>query len=89
MSWTTRIITRAECKICKAYIDRLRKAGYDFQIMEESPENSKQLDEWKIEQVPVVQILVDGKLVPGGQMPSGTFSPLAIRKHAQRLGLRS
>lgn len=85
--WTTRIITRAECTRCKSYIERLRKLNYKFQIMEESTQNSKQLDEWKIEKVPVVQILVDGKLVNGGQMPPGEFSPLAIRMHAQRLGL--
>ena len=57
-------------------------------MLEESPENSKQLDEWGIEKVPVVQILVDGQMIPGGQMPPGEFSPMAIGKHAQKLGVK-
>lgn len=85
--WTIRIITRPECDVCKSYLKRMSESGIKFDVMEESPENEKQLDEWLIDKTPVVQILVDGKLVDGGQMPSGTFSPLAIRKHAERLGL--
>lgn len=75
----TRIIKSENCPICRAYIFRLKKESFQFELMDgDAEENQDFLDEWKVEEYPVVQILSDSGEVLH-QFPKGTWSPRAIR----------
>lgn len=73
---TTRIVTRDGCPICKFYIKTLSKQKYQFEQYDaDVKENQKQLDGWRITDMPVVQIiehqsigdpLVVHQFLPGG-----------------------
>lgn len=53
-----RIIKSEHCDTCKSYLPRLQKLGYAFEVYDgDAVDHQKQLDEWKITEFPVVQIL--------------------------------
>ncbi len=53
-----RIIKSAGCLICRAYIKKLKAQKYDFLIYDaDLKEHTEQLDKWKIDKMPVVQIV--------------------------------
>ncbi len=85
------IVTQRDCLICKSYLNRLDKQHFIYTIYDaDDPNNQKQLDVWKIEEMPVVQI-VNGEDVTF-QFPRGSFSPRVInhkislleKKHGHR-----
>lgn len=84
-----RIITKKSCDICKSYISRLTAQNFPFETVDADDQNfQKQFDEWKISEVPVVQILdVNGILKD--QLPVGTFSTGFINKRMSRLEKKS
>lgn len=84
--YKVRILTQDECPKCKSFINRLSQQNFEFETLTETPENSKDFDSWKIEEFPVVQILVDGKVA--SQMPPGTYSPQFIQKWADNRGIK-
>lgn len=78
--WAVRIIKKEGCAICKSFIERLSlDKTFTFDVMDaDAPDLQKQMDEWKIDEVPVVQIYdTDGKLPPF-HFPPGTFSKSTI-----------
>jgi len=53
-----RIIKSTECDRCATYIPRLQKQGYEFELYDgDDPKNEKELDEWDVDQFPVIQIV--------------------------------
>ncbi len=53
-----RIIKSAECPRCKIYLKTLGRQGYEHLIYDaDLKENEKELDGWKINKMPVVQIV--------------------------------
>jgi len=83
-----RIVKSNDCPICASYIPRLQKQGYKFDLYDgDAPQNEKQLDEWKIDKFPVVQIVYrDGKNeVVKYQFPAGkTYAPRFIDMKKQQ-----
>lgn len=74
-----RIIKSEDCPICRSYIRRLNKENFQFELMDgDADENQDFLDEWNVEEYPVVQILNDNGDVLHS-FPKGTWSPRAIR----------
>ena len=58
MALKFRIIKSNTCKKCIFYIPQLQQQGYQFDIYDgDAPENQKQLDEWRITEFPIVQIV--------------------------------
>lgn len=80
-----RIIKSENCSTCKFYIKRLNDAKFTFESYDgDEPANSKQLDDWGIEDYPVVQIVQDEKILY--QFPSQmTPSPDAINKKIKQI----
>ena len=77
----TRIIKSNNCKICKSYLERLDSQGFKYEIYDaDDPKNQKQLDEWRVEKMPVVQIVEIKKdeVIVRYQFASGTYSPRMI-----------
>ncbi len=55
-----RVIKSVGCFKCKNYLKQLRKQNYDFIIYDaDDDKNQKELDAWKINAMPVVQIVDD------------------------------
>lgn len=73
-----RVIVSKNCKVCKVYLPRLDKVNYSYETYDgDAKENQRQLDEWKIVEFPVVQIVdADGNLLH--QFPKGPLAPRAI-----------
>jgi len=73
-----RIIKTKVCAICEGYLPRLDKQGFKYTVYDaDDPANQDQLDEWKVEKMPVIQ-LVDNMDQVKFQFSPGTFSPRAI-----------
>ena len=53
-----RIIKSSDCEKCKSYFNKLDKFGFtEYDIYDaDEPKNQKQLDEWNIEEMPVIQV---------------------------------
>lgn len=53
------IISSKNCELCQAYLQRLKKLNFeDYQIYSaDDSSHAKQLDEWKITDMPIVQIV--------------------------------
>lgn len=80
-----RIIKSDDCPVCKNYIRRLKKENFEFELMDgDEEENQDFLDEWNVEEYPVVQILNDNGDVLHS-FPKGTWSPRAIKAKAKGL----
>ena len=77
-----RIIKKEGCFKCKNYIKALNKQGYEFLIFDaDLKENQKQLDEWKIDAMPIVQIVdvkEDGTEIKVYQYPPGRWATRQI-----------
>jgi len=75
-----RVIKSVGCFKCKNYLKQLQLQKYEFLIYDaDLPENQEQLDTWKIDAMPVVQIIDDeddNKVVH--QFPPGRYSPRVI-----------
>jgi glutaredoxin len=74
-----RIIKSSGCPRCKIYLKTLSKQGYDYIIYDaDLKENQKELDKWKINMMPVVQIVdikdKDGETEMVFQFPPGQYS---------------
>lgn len=83
-----RIIKQEDCPRCRLYLKMLDKQKYDYLIYDADLEqNQKQLDEWKISMMPVVQIvdIKDGSQEVVFQFPVGQFSPRAINAKIKEL----
>jgi len=53
-----RIIKTQECSICEMWLPRLDQQGFLYETFDaDALGNQKQLDEWKIDDLPVVQIV--------------------------------
>lgn len=77
-----RVIKSSNCPRCKMYLKTLSKQKYEYLVYDaDLPENQKELDTWKINMMPVVQIVDvkdDGTQEMVFQFGSGPFSPRAI-----------
>ena len=77
-----RIIKSEGCFKCKNYLKSLNKQGYDFIIYDaDLKENQPQLDLWKINAMPVVQIVKikeDNNIEMVFQFPPGSLSTRLI-----------
>jgi len=75
-----RVIKSQGCFKCKIYLKQLKKQNYDFIIYDaDNKANEKQLDAWKINAMPVVQIVddeADFKVLY--QFPPGGWSTRSI-----------
>ncbi len=84
-----RIVKSDDCLICASYIPRLQKQGYEFEIYDgDAPQNEKQLDEWKIDEFPVVQIVYrdgDNEVVKHQFPPGKTYAPRLIDMKKQQI----
>lgn len=82
---TVRIISKDTCVKCKSYLARLDAQGFQYSKYDaDAEENQKQLDEWNVDEVPVVHILADdGKILH--PFPPGSFSVRAINHQIDRL----
>ena len=79
-----RIVKSENCKLCQIYIASLKKQNFDFDIYDgDAEENQKQLDEWKVFEFPVVQI-VDGDAILY-QFPHGNFKIKSIMHKMSQL----
>ncbi len=73
-----RIIKNKVCTICEGYLPRLDKQGFKYDVYDaDDPAHQEQLDEWKVEKMPVIQLVDDAGSVKY-QFSPGTFSPRAI-----------
>jgi hypothetical protein len=81
-----RIIKNKDCPICAAYMKRLDKLSIKYITLDTTEEDSKQLDAWKITNMPIVQIIDENKKVLW-QFPfsPGGISPRAINYKIQEL----
>jgi glutaredoxin len=80
-----RIISSKNCSKCKGYLSRLDKQGFKYQVYDsDDPANKKQLDEWRITDLPVIQIVDDGGNV-AYPFPAGTYSTRFINAKIDEL----
>ncbi len=79
---TARIVTSDSCPKCKFYIKALARQKYKFEKYDaDAKANQKQLDEWRITNMPVVQIIENkdnGDPIVWFQFGPGQVSPRAI-----------
>ena len=82
---STRIIKSNHCDVCERYLERLNKQGFKYELYDgDDLKNEAQLDEWKVEKFPVVQIIKpNGEIVY--QFSVGTFSPRMINYKIEQL----
>lgn len=77
-----RVIKSAGCARCRIYLKTLAKQKYEHLIYDaDLKENQKELDEWKINMMPVIQIVDvkdDGTQEKVFQFPPGQFSSRSI-----------
>lgn len=84
MMLKTRILKSDDCPKCRVYLSQLEKQKYQYEVYDgDAIENQKQLDEWKVNTFPVVQIIDDNGKVLYQFLP-GNISPRVIEfKKAQ------
>jgi arsenate reductase-like glutaredoxin family protein len=83
-----RIIKSKDCLVCKNYLPRLDKSGIVYELYDaDDPANQKQLDEWKIDDLPVVQIVNSNGSIKY-QFPHGAYSPTVLRYKMEELAAR-
>ncbi|KKN26826.1 hypothetical protein LCGC14_0870850 [marine sediment metagenome] len=81
---TVRIISSINCSKCKGYLERLDKRGYNYSAYNaDDPKNQQQLDEWKVRDMPVIQIINGDKVMY--QFPPGTYSPRLLEQKIEDL----
>lgn len=75
-----RIIKSAGCFKCKMYLKQLKAQKFEHLIFDaDLPENQDQLDKWKINAMPVVQIVdEEDNLKVIYQFAPGRYSPRVI-----------
>lgn len=77
-----RVIKTVNCPNCRLYLKALAKQGYEHLIYDaDLKKNMKELDSWKINVMPVVQIVDvkdDGTQEMIYQFPPGSYSPRII-----------
>ena len=82
MKLVPRIIKSKKCSICDKYLPRLKEKGVEYEIYDaDAPGNQEELDEWKIEKMPVVQIVEikdNRERIVRYQFSSGTFCAKVI-----------
>jgi len=85
MEIKTRIIKSNKCFFCKKYLKTLSQQNYDFTIYDaDDSANQKQLDEWKVSDMPVVQLVSeDGSVL--WQFPPGQLSTRSIEAKKSQL----
>ena len=85
----TRIIKTRECLVCDFWLPRLDKQNFPYELYDaDAPENQKQLDEWKVDDCPVIQIVerTERGEVVRYQFPPGSYSVRAIKYKMAKLG---
>ncbi len=88
----TRIIKTRECSICDLWLPRLDKQDFQYEIYDaDAPENQKELDDWGIDDLPVIQIVqrTDESDVVKFQFPPGTYSVRAINHKTTQIESQS
>lgn len=84
-----RIIKSSGCPRCKIYLKTLAKQGYEHIIYDaDLEENQKELDKWKINMMPVVQIVdvkEDGTQEMIFQFLPGQYAPRHINNKIKAL----
>ena len=79
-----RVIGSENCDKCRQLIRQYKKVGLPVERYDaDAPENQKQLDAWKIINMPVVQI-VDEKGKKLEQFRWGRVIPETIRRHMKK-----
>lgn len=77
-----RIIKSINCDRCRIYLKQLAAQKYEHLIYDaDLPENTKELDGWKINVMPVIQIVdvkEDGTQETVHQFPPGPYSPRIV-----------
>lgn len=80
-----RIIKSETCNQCRVYMKRLQKNNFQFETLDgDDPKFKEQLDAWKIDKYPVVQIIDKDDNVLW-QFPSGTFSIFTINSKIKEM----
>jgi len=79
-----RVITAKDCPKCRMYVRNLVTVKFAYEIYDgDAEENQEQLDAWKVEEFPVIQLLDnDGKL--HYQFPPGAVAPRVIEAQIRR-----
>lgn len=84
-----RIIKASACARCKIYLKTLSKQNYEYIVYDADEKgNQKELDEWKINVMPVVQIVNvkdDGTQQMVFQFAPGQWSPRHINNKIKAL----
>lgn len=84
-----RIIKSVKCDHCHIYLKQLAAQKYDHLIYDaDLPENTKELDDWKINAMPVIQIVdvkENGTQEMIHQFPPGPFSPRIVNAKIKAL----
>lgn len=77
-----RIIKKEGCVKCKTFIERLSiDKSFEFEVMDaDEPTLQTQMDQWNIDEVPVVQIFDNDTKSIVFQFPPGTFNKETILK---------
>ena len=69
-----RLISSESCKICSYYKKVLARYNVSYELYDaDNKDNQKELDSWRISQMPVIQIINDNKVVY--QFPPGQPAP--------------
>lgn len=81
-----RVISSDNCPICQDYLRRLQQQrDFSFEIYDgRAPENQSQLDQWRITEMPVVQIVKEDGTVMH-QFLSGGVSTRTIQHIMNKL----
>jgi len=89
MALRARIIKSDNCPRCKSYLERLKKLKFEhliYNVDDATPEQKKDLDGWRIIDMPVVQIVDDeGKVVDQMPFVATGWSPRAIKHRIKEI----
>jgi len=89
MNIRVRIIKGRRCKKCDYWLPTLDKIGFKYEIYDaDDPAHQTKLDEWGIEDMPVIQLIDDDDVVKD-QFSPGTFSARAINFKIKKLKLKT
>ena len=86
-----RVIKSEGCFKCKNYLKHLKLQKYDFLIYDaDDKANTKELDKWKIDAMPVVQIVdVDNECKVLHQFPPGRLSIRSLDRQIKILSKKT
>ena len=82
-----RIIKSEHCPFCKQYLKKLDDVGFEYETYDgDAEKNDTQLDEWDVDEMPVIQIINDkGDLIYQLPYSAGGYSPKYIKRKMREL----